>query len=69
MREALGRLNAELYSPFREVGFEIRSQGPSPLPALLAVPARDEAPKAKADPKEPAKLPAKDPVAKAKAAP
>jgi len=35
MREALGRLNSELYPPLKEQGFEIRSQGPSPLPPLI----------------------------------
>ena len=33
MRDALGRLNGELYPPFKETGFEVRSQGPLPLPA------------------------------------
>ena len=28
MREALGRLNSELYPPLKEIGFELRSQGP-----------------------------------------
>lgn len=40
MREALGRLNAELYPPFKEIGFDIRSQGPSPLPPLIDSPRR-----------------------------
>ena len=40
MREALGRLNAELYPPFKETGFEVRSQGPAPLPALIDAPRR-----------------------------
>jgi len=40
MREALGRLNAELYPPFKEVGFEVRAQGPSPMPPLLDAPRR-----------------------------
>jgi hypothetical protein len=35
MREALGRLNSELYPPLKEQGFEIRSQGPSRLPPLI----------------------------------
>jgi len=35
MREALGRLNSELYPPLKEQGFEIQSQGPSPLPPLI----------------------------------
>ena len=40
MREALGRLNTELYPPLKEVGFEIRSKGPSSLPPLIAAPRR-----------------------------
>ncbi len=40
MREALGRLNSELYPPFKEIGFEIRSQGPMPLPPLIDSPRR-----------------------------
>jgi hypothetical protein len=40
MREALGRLNSELYPPFKETGFEVRSQGPLPLPALIEAPNR-----------------------------
>jgi len=40
MREALGRLNAEIYPPFKEVGFEVRSEGPIPLPALMDAPRR-----------------------------
>lgn len=47
MRDALGRLNGELYPPFREVGFEIRSQSPSPLPDLIDAPRRAVAPKSK----------------------
>ncbi|MGH7283088.1 MAG: tetratricopeptide repeat protein, partial [Polyangiaceae bacterium] len=35
MREALGRLNAELYPPFHETGFEVRTVSPAPLPPLL----------------------------------
>jgi hypothetical protein len=38
MRDALGRLNGELYPPFKETGFDVRSQGPLPLPALIDVP-------------------------------
>ncbi|HET9960681.1 MAG TPA: hypothetical protein VFQ61_39690 [Polyangiaceae bacterium] len=41
MREALGRLNAELYPPLKETGFELRSRGPMPLPALIDAPRRD----------------------------
>lgn len=40
MRTALGRLNAELYPPLKEVGFELRSRGPLPLPALIQGPRR-----------------------------
>lgn len=40
MRDALGRLNAELYPPFKETGFDIRSQGPMPLPPLIDSPRR-----------------------------
>jgi len=63
MREALGRLNAELYPPFKEIGFEVRSQGPSPLPALIEGPRRggEKAEKAPAKPAAPAPLaPKKD---------
>jgi TolA-binding protein len=41
MRDALGRLNAELYPPLKEIGFELRSRGPTPLPALIPGPRRD----------------------------
>jgi len=40
MREALGRLNAELYPPLKEIGFELRSRGPLPLPPLIPGPRR-----------------------------
>jgi tetratricopeptide (TPR) repeat protein len=40
MREALGRLNAELYPPFAETGFEVRSKGPAPMPAFIEAPRR-----------------------------
>jgi cellulose synthase operon protein C len=40
MRDALGRLNSELYPPFKEIGFEVRSQGSLPLPALIEAPSR-----------------------------
>jgi TolA-binding protein len=36
MREALGRLNTELYPPLREIGFELRSQGTRAFPELIA---------------------------------
>ncbi|MEP7048855.1 MAG: tetratricopeptide repeat protein [Pseudomonadota bacterium] len=35
MREALGRLNAELYPPLKETGFALRSRGTTRLPALI----------------------------------
>ena len=40
MRDALGRLNAEIYPPFKEIGFDVRSEGPTPLPALIDAPRR-----------------------------
>lgn len=40
MRDALGRLNGELYPPFKETGFDIRSQGPMALPPLIDSPRR-----------------------------
>jgi outer membrane protein assembly factor BamD (BamD/ComL family) len=40
MREALGRLNAELYPPLKEIGVELRSRGPTPLPGLIEAPRR-----------------------------
>jgi tetratricopeptide (TPR) repeat protein len=40
MREALGRLNTELYPPFKETGFEVRSEGPLPMPPLIEAPSR-----------------------------
>jgi tetratricopeptide (TPR) repeat protein len=40
MRDALGRLNSELYPPLNETGFEVRSHGPLPMPALVQVPSR-----------------------------
>jgi hypothetical protein len=42
MREALGRLNAELYPPLKEIGFELQSRGQAPLPALIPGPRRDQ---------------------------
>jgi TolA-binding protein len=41
MREALGRLNGELYPPEHEIGVEIRAAGPVALPPLIEVPRRD----------------------------
>jgi len=35
MRDALGRLNSELYPPLKETGFQLRSRGTSALPALI----------------------------------
>ena len=35
MREALGRLNTEMYPPLKEVGFGLRSRGPRPFPVLI----------------------------------
>jgi tetratricopeptide (TPR) repeat protein len=52
MREALGRLNSELYPPFKETGFEVQSQGLHPLPALIESPNRPVAPAAAASPKK-----------------
>jgi tetratricopeptide (TPR) repeat protein len=43
MRDALGRLNSELYPPFKETGFEVRSQGPLPLAPLIDAPYRLQA--------------------------
>jgi hypothetical protein len=40
MRDALGRLNSELYPPFKETGFEVRSQAPLPMPPLIDAPNR-----------------------------
>ena len=34
-------LNAELYAPFKEIGFEVRSEGPSALPPLMDAPKRE----------------------------
>lgn len=35
MRDALGRLNSELYPPLNETGFSLRSKGQAPLPPLI----------------------------------
>jgi tetratricopeptide (TPR) repeat protein len=40
MREALGRLNGELYPPMHEIGFEVRSASTAPMPALIDSPKR-----------------------------
>jgi TolA-binding protein len=42
MRDALGRLNSELYPPLKEIGFEIRASAPASLPPIMAAPRRDE---------------------------
>lgn len=62
MREALGRLNSELYPPLREIGIEMRTAGPVALPPLI------EAPRRRGEsPAEPlAKVPPPKPVAKGK---
>ena len=52
MRDALGRLNSELYPPFKETGFEVRSQGPLPMPALIDAPNRPVAAVAPAAPEK-----------------
>lgn len=35
MRDALGRLNSELYPPLKETGFKLRSRGNATMPALI----------------------------------
>jgi hypothetical protein len=40
MREALGRLNSELYAPLKETGFQLRSRGNTPMPLLIDGPRR-----------------------------
>jgi TolA-binding protein len=47
MREALGRLNSELYPPMREIGFEVRSASVPPLPGLIDAPRRATEPAAR----------------------
>jgi hypothetical protein len=42
MREALGRLNTEVYPPLSEVGFRLRSEAAGGLPELLAAPRRGD---------------------------
>ncbi|WP_394835157.1 tetratricopeptide repeat protein [Pendulispora rubella] len=42
MREALGRLNGELYPPLRETGLDVRTASPSPLPPLFEAPRRGD---------------------------
>jgi cellulose synthase operon protein C len=43
MREALGRLNSEMYPPLSEVGFRLRSEGARRLPDLIPATRRTEA--------------------------
>ncbi len=43
MREALGRLNGELYPPMHEIGFDVRSASTAPMPALIDSPQRGAA--------------------------
>lgn len=50
MRAALGELNAEMYPPFKETGFEVRSRGPAPLPPLIDAPRRGAPAKASGAP-------------------
>jgi cellulose synthase operon protein C len=42
MREALGRLNTEMYPPLSEVGFRLRSEGHRPMPQLIATTRRTD---------------------------
>jgi tetratricopeptide (TPR) repeat protein len=57
MREALGRLNGELYPPMHEIGFDVRVASTAPLPPLIDSPQRGAtAPK-------PAAVPAPAPAA------
>nr|PZN28886.1 MAG: hypothetical protein DIU78_01575 [Pseudomonadota bacterium] len=43
MRAALGRLNAEMYPPLKEIGFELRSRKALTLPGLIEAPRRAKA--------------------------
>jgi len=43
MREALGRLNTEMYPPLSEIGFRLRSEGARRLPELIPTTRRTEA--------------------------
>jgi tetratricopeptide (TPR) repeat protein len=67
MREALGRLNAELYPPIKEIGFEVRSQAPTPMPALIDSPRRGPATSTAPAPAKP--LPSTPPPASTPATP
>jgi TolA-binding protein len=42
MREALGRLNTEMYPPLSEVGFRLRSESNAPFPELIAATRRTD---------------------------
>jgi hypothetical protein len=61
MREALGRLNSELYPPMREIGFEVRSASIAPLPALIDSPRRGAEPAAASAPQSVLKVAAPTP--------
>ena len=50
MREALGRLNGELYPPMHEIGFDVRSASVAPLPPLIDSPVRGKPPVTAATP-------------------
>jgi len=68
MREALGRLNGELYPPMHEIGFEVRSASTAPMPPLIDSPKRgakaaSPAATAVAAPTPPAPAPAPAPPA------
>ena len=43
MREALGRLNGEMFPPLSEVGFRLRAEDSGPLPQLIASTRRTDA--------------------------
>jgi cellulose synthase operon protein C len=68
LREALGRLNAELYPPMHEIGLDVRSASTTPLPALIEAPRRGPeapapAPQATVKTAAPAPTPAPAPAA------
>ena len=42
MREALGRLNTEMYPPLSEVGFKLRSEASGRMPKLIMATRRTE---------------------------
>ena len=68
MREALGRLNAELYPPFKEIGFDVRSQAPTPMPALIEAPRRGANATAASKPETSKPLPSAPPPSEKKPA-